>query len=148
MSHKAVFEALDITLKDIRRNNNRMGGVTMVLAGDFRQTLPVIPRGTRADEMQAYLKSSHLWNGIQRLGLTTNMRVHLNGEPSAQQFADNLLQLGNGAMTPDNQDGCIVMQRIGRIVKTQQELKEAVFPNVSQRFFDFSWLCQRAILAP
>ncbi|GBO12464.1 hypothetical protein AVEN_134567-1 [Araneus ventricosus] len=76
------------------------------------------------------------------------MRVHLNGEPSAQQFADNLLQLGNGAMTPDNQDGCIVMQRIGRIVKTQQELKEAMFPNVPQRFFDHSWLCQRAILAP
>ncbi|GBO37537.1 ATP-dependent DNA helicase PIF1, partial [Araneus ventricosus] len=148
MSHKAAFEALDVTLKDIRRNNNRMGGVTMVLAGDFRQTLPVIPRGTRADEMQACLKSSYLWNGIQRLGLTTNMRVHLNGEPSAQQFADNLLQLGNGAMTPDNQDGCIAMQRIGRIVKTQQELKEAVFPNVSQHFFDHSWLCQRAILAP
>ncbi|GBM96060.1 hypothetical protein AVEN_111452-1 [Araneus ventricosus] len=73
MSYKAAFEALNITLKDIRRNNNRMVGVTMVLAGDFRQTLPVIPRGTRVDEMQACLKSSYLWNGIQRLGLTTNM---------------------------------------------------------------------------
>ncbi|GBL79098.1 hypothetical protein AVEN_92354-1 [Araneus ventricosus] len=40
------------------------------------------------------------------------------------------------------------MQRIGRIVKTQQELKEAVLPNVSQHFFDYSLLCQRAILAP
>ena len=28
-----------------------MGGVTMVLSGDFRQTLPVIPRGTPADEV-------------------------------------------------------------------------------------------------
>ncbi|GBN43547.1 hypothetical protein AVEN_185540-1 [Araneus ventricosus] len=76
------------------------------------------------------------------------MRVHLNGEPSVQQFADNLLQLGNGAMTPDNQDGCIAVQRFGRIVITQQELKEVVFPNVSQCFFDHSWLCQRAILTP
>ncbi|GBL80689.1 hypothetical protein AVEN_225339-1 [Araneus ventricosus] len=92
--------------------------------------------------MQACLKSSYLWNGIQRLGLT-NMQVHLNGDPSAQQFADNILQLGNGANTPDTQDGCIAMQSIGRIVETQQELKEAVLPNVAQHFIDHSWLCQK-----
>ncbi|GBN57733.1 hypothetical protein AVEN_255020-1 [Araneus ventricosus] len=40
------------------------------------------------------------------------------------------------------------MQIIGRIVKTQQELKEAVFPNVAQQFIDYSWLCQIAIIAP
>ncbi|GBL75137.1 hypothetical protein AVEN_194392-1 [Araneus ventricosus] len=40
------------------------------------------------------------------------------------------------------------MQSIGRIVKTQQELKEAVLPNVAQHFIDYSWLCQRTILAP
>ncbi|GBN51355.1 hypothetical protein AVEN_53063-1 [Araneus ventricosus] len=97
--------------------------------------------------MRACLKSPYLWNGIQRLGLTTNMRVRLNGDPSAQQFADNLLKLGNYAITPDNQDGCIAMQSIGRFVKTQQELKEAVFPNVAQHFTDHSWLCPRVILA-
>ncbi|GBN52272.1 hypothetical protein AVEN_161644-1 [Araneus ventricosus] len=118
-----------------------MGGVTMVLAGDFRQTLPVIPRGTKANEMQACLKSSYLWNGIQKLRLTTNTRIFLNGDPSVQQFADNLLHLGNGANTPDNQDGFIALQRIGRIVKTQKELNEAVFPNVAQHFIDHSWLC-------
>ncbi|GBL80688.1 hypothetical protein AVEN_225338-1 [Araneus ventricosus] len=36
MSHKAAFEAPNVTLKDIRRNSNRMGGVTMMLAGDFQ----------------------------------------------------------------------------------------------------------------
>ena len=60
MSHKAAFEALDITLKDIRRNNNIMGGVTVVLAGDFRQTHPVISRGTRAYEMKGCLKMSYI----------------------------------------------------------------------------------------
>ncbi|GBM39214.1 hypothetical protein AVEN_223833-1 [Araneus ventricosus] len=57
-------------------------------------------------------------------------------------------KLGNGVITPDNQDECVAMQIIGRIVKTHQELKEAVFPNVAQHFIDYSWLCQRAILAP
>ncbi|GBL82237.1 hypothetical protein AVEN_252421-1 [Araneus ventricosus] len=37
------------------------------------------------------------------------------------------------------------MQSIGRIFKTQQELKEAVFLNVAQHFIDYSWLCQREI---
>ncbi|GBL87470.1 hypothetical protein AVEN_118399-1 [Araneus ventricosus] len=76
------------------------------------------------------------------------MGVHLNGDLSAQQFTDNLLQLGSGAITPDKQDGCVAMQRIERIVKTQQELKEIVFPNVAQHFIDYSCLCQRAILVP
>ncbi|GBL72583.1 hypothetical protein AVEN_127850-1 [Araneus ventricosus] len=121
-------------VKDIRLNNNIMEGTIMVLAGDFRQTLAVTPRGTRADEIQACLKSSYLWNDIQILGLTTNMRVHLKGDPSPQQFADNLLQLRNDAISSDNQDRCIAMQRTERIVKTQQELKEEMFPNVSQHF--------------
>ncbi|GBN33395.1 hypothetical protein AVEN_85120-1 [Araneus ventricosus] len=77
-----------------------------------------------------------------------NMRVHLNGDPSAQQFADKLLKLRNDAITPNNQDGCIAMQSIRRIVKTQQELKEGVFPNVSQHFIVYSWMCQRVILFP
>ncbi|GBN39364.1 hypothetical protein AVEN_63674-1 [Araneus ventricosus] len=76
------------------------------------------------------------------------MRVRLNGDPSAQQFADNLPKLRNDAITLNNQDGCIAMQSIGRIVKTQQELKEGVFPNVAQYFIVYSWLCQRVILFP
>ncbi|GBM55799.1 hypothetical protein AVEN_75027-1 [Araneus ventricosus] len=131
MSHKAAFETMHVTLKDIRCDNSRMGGVTMVLAGNFRQTLPVIPRGTRTDYMQACLKSSYLWNGIQRHGLTTNIRVHFNGDSSVHQFADNLLHLGNSIITPGNQDGFIAMQSIGRVLKIQQELKEALFPNVA-----------------
>ena len=31
------------------------------MAGDFRQTLPALPRGTKADELDACIKSSFLW---------------------------------------------------------------------------------------
>ncbi|RCN38502.1 hypothetical protein ANCCAN_15577 [Ancylostoma caninum] len=44
MAHKRALEALDRTLQDIRERNCLMGGVAVLLAGDFRQTLPVIPR--------------------------------------------------------------------------------------------------------
>eukprot|EP00102_Acyrthosiphon_pisum_P013772 XP_008183482.1 PREDICTED: ATP-dependent DNA helicase pif1-like [Acyrthosiphon pisum] len=42
MAHKRDFEALERSLKDIRSNNEVMGGVTVLLTGDFKQTLPVI----------------------------------------------------------------------------------------------------------
>lgn len=42
MSHKRAIEALNRSLQDIRGNQALMGGVVVLLAGDFRQTLPVI----------------------------------------------------------------------------------------------------------
>ncbi|XP_014784339.1 ATP-dependent DNA helicase PIF1 [Octopus bimaculoides] len=59
MFHKAAFEALDTTLQDFR-NNKIMGDVILLMAGDFRQTLPVIPSGTKADELRACIKSSYI----------------------------------------------------------------------------------------
>jgi len=38
MSHKGAFQALNETLKDIRNSEEIMGGITVLLAGDFRQT--------------------------------------------------------------------------------------------------------------
>merc|ERR1711923_356518 len=50
MSRKQALEAVDRLLKDLRKNSDLMGNVTVVLSGDFRQTLPVIKRGTKANE--------------------------------------------------------------------------------------------------
>ncbi|UYV73324.1 hypothetical protein LAZ67_10002721 [Cordylochernes scorpioides] len=61
MAHKKGLEALDRTLKDLRANGNSFCGALILLSGDFRQTLPVIPRLTPADELNACLKSSVLW---------------------------------------------------------------------------------------
>ncbi|CAB3242530.1 unnamed protein product [Arctia plantaginis] len=80
MAHKKSLEALNFTLKDLRRNNNLFGGLMILLVGDFRQTLPVIPRGTPADELNACLKASPLWNNVKTLSLTTNMRVQLQND--------------------------------------------------------------------
>ncbi|XP_060879154.1 uncharacterized protein LOC132951353 [Metopolophium dirhodum] len=77
MSHKKGFEALNNCLKDLRNSNLLMGGVTVLLAGDFQQTLPIVPRGTRANEIAACIKSSYLWPKIEKFSLTKNMRVHL-----------------------------------------------------------------------
>jgi len=73
-----------------------MGGVTVLLAGDFRQTLPVVPKGTRTDEVKSCLKRSTLWPKINILKLSKNMRLHLGEEKFAGGFVDLLLEIGNG----------------------------------------------------
>ncbi|XP_075451164.1 uncharacterized protein LOC142492406 [Ascaphus truei] len=79
MAHKKSLEALNRTLQDLRNNKQIMGDAVILLAGDFRQTLPVIPRSTPADELHACLKSSILWRHVKHFRLTTNMRVQLLG---------------------------------------------------------------------
>jgi hypothetical protein len=47
MRHHEVlkaFEALNGTMQDVQNSVRLMGGATVVLAGDFYQTLPVIQR--------------------------------------------------------------------------------------------------------
>ena len=147
MSHKSAFEAVDRTLQDIRGNKLPMGGVTFVMAGDFRQTLPVIPRGTRANEVDACIKNSHLWKHVQKFALTINMRVHLQGDETAGHFSYMLLKLGDGKFQPDS-SGLIPMKDIGNVVLSSTDLLTSVFPDIHQHYKDSQWLCERAILAP
>lgn len=107
MAHKKCLEALNRTLQDLRNNGNLFGGAMILLAGDFRQTLPVIPRSTAADELNACLKSSSIWAHVQTLKLTTNMRVALQNDRSAEVFSKQLLEIGNGRIPVDVTSGQI-----------------------------------------
>ncbi|XP_055542911.1 uncharacterized protein LOC129728491 [Wyeomyia smithii] len=90
MANKRALEALDRTMRDLRSNARHFGGALIVLAGDFRQTLPVIPRSTAADAINACLKLAHLWRFVKKLKLTTNMRVLMQNDSSADVFSNQL----------------------------------------------------------
>ncbi|GFT94782.1 ATP-dependent DNA helicase [Trichonephila clavipes] len=109
MSHKKALEALDRTLRDFRGNRRIFGGALILLSGDFRQTLPIIPRSTPTDELHACLKSSVLWRHLQKLTLKTNIRVQLQREASAGNFAKQLMDIGNGRMEIDESTQCITL---------------------------------------
>jgi hypothetical protein len=145
MSHRSHIEAIDRTLKDLRCNNKFMGGITFFFAGDFRQTLPVTPKGTRSDVINACLKSSPIWNYVERLYLRTNMRAYLCGGDDI--FPAQLLKIGNGTL--ENENGYIsVNHTIGRVFNNVEELISTVYPdifNLSNK--SYQWLCERAIIS-
>ena len=110
-----------------------MGGIVLVLSGDFRQTLPVIPKGTRADGIRACLKSSNIWHHTQTLVLSTNMRAQLFGDATSSQFAKDLLTLGDGKV-PLDQNGELPISRICTIVNSEIELMRRVYPNIPEHY--------------
>jgi hypothetical protein len=64
MAHKNVFATLDRSLRDIRANDKPFGGVTMLFSGDWRQILPVVPKGGKAEILNASFKTSPLWQKV------------------------------------------------------------------------------------
>lgn len=149
MAHKGGIEALDRTLQDIRKCKRLMGGVTVLLAGDFRQTLPVIPRGTRADEIKACLKSSFLWPKIKILSLRVNMRVHLKGDLKSEEFSTLVLQVGDGKLPEDSEGKCAIPQNLCHTVSDINSLLDEIYPNLNDKVNKSPiWLQERAILTP
>jgi ATP-dependent DNA helicase PIF1 len=106
MMHMHVFEAVNRSLQDIMPVIDPafkflpFGGLVVVSGGDFRQILPVVPRGTRGDVVAASLNRSSIWQHVRILKLHTSMHVqrllaqggaHAQADATRQEaFADYL----------------------------------------------------------
>jgi len=61
MMHRQAFEVVDQTLRDLMQLDDAQAtkkvfsGKTVVLGGDFRQILPIVPKGGREDIVSASL---------------------------------------------------------------------------------------------
>ncbi|XP_022003859.1 uncharacterized protein LOC110901334 [Helianthus annuus] len=77
MNDRRCFESLDKTLKDILDNQSKpFGGKSVLLGGDFRQTLPIKPKALKSEIINSSLPKSNLWVHFKLLRLTENMRLH------------------------------------------------------------------------
>ena len=148
MAHCHLFECLDRTLQDICRNSAPFGGKVVVVGGDFRQLLPVVRHGSRAQVANAALPKSHLWRLVRRHRLTQNMRVR-EGEGA---FAEYLLRIGEGREPVVAGDdtiqlpGDICNPIMDRDASTQGMVARA-FPDLASRATDAQFLSSRAVLA-
>ncbi|KAI3860351.1 hypothetical protein MKX03_003523, partial [Papaver bracteatum] len=55
MAHRYSLEAFDRTMRDITGIAEPFGGKILIMGGDFRQVLPVIPRSARGQTVDACL---------------------------------------------------------------------------------------------
>ena len=149
MTNKLAFEALDRTLRDLTGKERPMGGMCMLLCGDFRQILPVIQGGTRGNIVDSCLKKSFLWDHVIVKHLHTNMRVHLHGDEAAGELASQLLAIGDSKYPIDTSPDIIQLpENIGAFACNLEELVSKVYPDLLSNFRNMAWLSERCILAP
>jgi ATP-dependent DNA helicase PIF1 len=121
-------------------------GKTIVFGGDFRQTLPVVRKGSRAQIVDASLCRSYLWNIMQHLRLECNMRAHKD-----PNFADFLLRIGSGIEKVHN-DGEVLLPE-GLCIpytgddKNLDALIDWVFPKLDKNKADTNYISSREILS-
>ncbi|OWZ18058.1 Helitron helicase [Phytophthora megakarya] len=140
MMHRASFEAVNRCFCDIIKYElEQFGGKVMVFSGDHRQILPVLKDATRAETLEAFFKSSPLWNHLQKVRPTENMRVRTAPDPASAaelaEFSAFLLQIGEGRYPVNSDisendiclphDMCIIPEERGHYRWDEEEHKES-----------------------
>ena len=112
-----------------------------MLAGDWRQILPVVRKGGRPDIVEACLKSSSLWQHVKVIKLSTNMRVKQTGG-NFNRFANYLLKIGEGRVQLHNTIGPYKIKlQDNFIFKGDALLQLCDFQDLTTKCDDTQWLC-------
>ncbi|XP_019150114.1 PREDICTED: uncharacterized protein LOC109146917 [Ipomoea nil] len=162
MMHKYRFEALDRTMRDLLRLKNpnssdmTFGGKTVVLGGDFRQILPVIPKGTRHDIVGASINSSYLWQSCKVFRLTKNLRLRAiqskDEVEEIEKFTKWIANIGDGVISDstDGEDDISIPEEFLLQSTTDPiaTIVDSTFPMFRSGRSNLDYLQNRAILAP
>jgi hypothetical protein len=144
MQHKQAVEALDRTLRDLLGEPDKpFGGITMVFGGDFRQTLPVVPRGSKHKILSASLRNSYLWRHIKVYFLHQNM--HLDCTPESEAWAQYLLDVGAGKNS--NAEGYVTLPQDMRCGDSLDSLIDAIYPGIAHGLKPDSYFKDSALLS-
>ncbi|XP_025984904.1 ATP-dependent DNA helicase PIF1-like [Glycine soja] len=131
MCHKFAFEALDKSLKDIMQNNLAFGGKIIVFGGDFRQILPIVPKGNRSDIVHATINASY--------------------NEELKQFAHWLPDIGDGKIGQYNDGFSEITIPDEFLIKNYDDpihaIVEATYPSLLDNYSDTDYLQKRAFLA-
>jgi ATP-dependent DNA helicase PIF1 len=157
MMHRYCFEAVDRTLKDIMHEDGYpFGGKVVVLGGDFRQILPVIPKGTRYEIVRATINSSPLWRFCEVLTLKTNMRL-LAGctgadYEKAKSFSEWILGVGDGTIGESEDEYIKIQVPDDLLIHSSGDAVKAIvdstYPNLLHNMNNPVFFQERAILSP
>ena len=127
--------------------NVPFGGKCVVLAGDFRQTLPITPDKSTITSIQKCLKNYIYWNQFVRIALTQNMRA-LEGENEFKEWTlrvgdgveptigNGLIQIPNRVMCPPGQNIVDAVYGVGPLdPATTGQLNRAILCPTNEEVF-------------
>ncbi|CAN1836763.1 ATP-dependent DNA helicase PIF1 [Linum perenne] len=137
------------------------GGKSVLLGGDFRQTLPVIVEGSRSDCLNASLTRSPLWRSCKLLKLSANMRINSsssNNEPvfAGLLFAEWVLAVGDGNLPPPigdrfvGSDSISIPQRfiVNPGCNAISSIVRAVYTQFHNSYKSLEYIKARAVITP
>ena len=155
--HKNYLEDLDEKLKDLKGNNLPFGGISIILSGDFKQTLSIITKSHQLAQIQVSIKKSHLctyFEGVEnqfsftmKLEQVTNMQEH----QELEKYQTFLLNLGKENF-PANDDGNINLRK--ELIKTGFEVEdkkqdaaiEYVYGDINEHVNDTNYIMSNVII--
>ncbi len=149
MCHRYCVEAVDCSRRGIARRNIPFGGKCVLFSKDFRQILPVIPGGSRAQIVHACVKSSALYAGFRIVRLTENMLLlSLRNYPNATavEFPNYLLR-GEGGRLELAKDGLVALSDSVQNLQDLDTLCSTELDGLESNYSVVSWLTSKAILS-
>ncbi|XP_027171616.1 uncharacterized protein LOC113771206 [Coffea eugenioides] len=145
MCKRSAIEALNDFLRDLMNSDKIFGGKVIVLWGDFRQTLPVVCKGSQSETIATSLINSPIWPVLEKLELTQNMRARFDssftdfllraGDGTEQAEDDNLIQLPSSFLVSDGSQNASL-----------HDLIDMVYPHIQHRLENPALPLNRAIL--
>ena len=108
MAHKKAIKIVDELLQELHKDKRQFGNIPIIFTGDFRQTLPIIKKGTLGEIIDATIKKLPYYNEIKVMKLTTNMRIltaardtnaNIEIQQQLETFNKYLLDIGSNKHT-------------------------------------------------
>ncbi|XP_021960166.1 uncharacterized protein LOC110856033 [Folsomia candida] len=141
MAPRHALSSIDRLLKEITTKDIPFGGKVLLLGGDFRQTLPVVLKGSRSAIVESSIKFSNYWDKFAKLTLVQNVR---SVDP---EYSEWLLKLGNGELlNSDNLPDDFVEIPLAMIA--DKSIVQEIFGEKLGTFEDVMNVPNRAILCP
>ena len=170
MIPKDLLSYADRVLRDVTgKKDKAFGNKIVLLGGDWRQVLPIVPGGDRAAAVAATIRYQASWasGAFQQFELTQNMRsANASSGPRSMAHREWLQRVGDGLLpTRDDlaanivelpRDLCLdrdatsddLLEWVFRDFDTYRRLAEQPAVTVEEREAMDEYFCGRAVLTP
>ncbi|RKO93312.1 PIF1-like helicase-domain-containing protein [Blyttiomyces helicus] len=137
-----AYAAIDKSLRDLTKVDERFGGEVIIFGGHFRRTLPIVTGGTEDNPCNISFKYSRLWNG---------------------HFVSSPVEIGNKTLlrVKGAEDTVVLPPCIAGRVRYEdfEDAKEAkqeaplmltqeIYSEIHRHVDDKDWIAERVIVAP